>query len=77
VARVPLINFSFGEEESNMLFSIVAGVAIFGYAGWALVRYARKTRQGKCAACSLNKSCQSACSDVSALSGGGQSGRSV
>jgi hypothetical protein len=62
-----------------MLFSIVAGVAIFGYAGWSLVRYAHKTRQGKCAACSLNKSCQSACADVSQQLGGGSgsSGRPV
>ncbi|MBD3921684.1 FeoB-associated Cys-rich membrane protein [Paenibacillus sp. PR3] len=48
-----------------MLFNIIVGAAIFGYAGWTLVRYVRKTRQGKCAACSLQSSCQTACSSVS------------
>ncbi|WP_281941618.1 FeoB-associated Cys-rich membrane protein [Paenibacillus tyrfis] len=47
-----------------MVFSIIAGVVIFGYAAWSLVRYVRKTRQGKCAACSLNKTCLSGCSDA-------------
>ncbi|RUS47427.1 FeoB-associated Cys-rich membrane protein [Cohnella sp. AR92] len=47
-----------------MIFSIIVGIAIFGYAGWTLSRYYRKTRQGKCAACSLQPSCQSACSDM-------------
>lgn len=51
-----------------MLVTIVLGVAIFCYAGWSLFRYVRKTKQGKCAACSLNKTCQSACSDMVASS---------
>ncbi|MFC5402677.1 FeoB-associated Cys-rich membrane protein [Cohnella soli] len=47
-----------------MIFSIIVGIAIFGYAGWTLTRYVRKTRQGKCAACSLQSSCQSPCSSI-------------
>lgn len=47
-----------------MVFSIVMGMLIFGYAGWTLVRYIRKTRQGKCAACSLSETCQTGCSSV-------------
>ncbi|MDO7907976.1 FeoB-associated Cys-rich membrane protein [Paenibacillus sp. JX-17] len=47
-----------------MIFTIIASAGIFGYAGWTLSRYVRKTRQGKCAACSLNQSCQTACSDM-------------
>ncbi|TJY39617.1 FeoB-associated Cys-rich membrane protein [Cohnella pontilimi] len=47
-----------------MIFSIIAGAGIFGYAGWTLTRYFKKTRQGKCAACSLQASCQTSCSQV-------------
>lgn len=46
-----------------MLFNIIVGVAIFGYAGWALTKYVRKVRQGKCAACSLSETCKTGCSD--------------
>ncbi|TVX99002.1 FeoB-associated Cys-rich membrane protein [Paenibacillus cremeus] len=46
-----------------MVFNLIAGVLIFGYAAWSIIRYVRKTRQGKCAACSLSESCQSACQD--------------
>ncbi|UJF35748.1 FeoB-associated Cys-rich membrane protein [Paenibacillus hexagrammi] len=49
-----------------MIFNIVIGFLIFGYAGWSLVRYVRKTKQGKCAACSLNQSCSSICSEFTA-----------
>ncbi|MEX1029486.1 MAG: FeoB-associated Cys-rich membrane protein [Paenibacillaceae bacterium] len=44
-----------------MLVSWLLGIAIFGYAVWTLYRFYQKSRQGKCAACSLNKSCQSTC----------------
>ncbi|MCL6571658.1 MAG: FeoB-associated Cys-rich membrane protein, partial [Bacillus sp. (in: Bacteria)] len=42
-----------------MFASIVIGVAIFGYASWALVRFINKSKKGKCAACDLNDSCSS------------------
>ncbi|HYK71598.1 MAG TPA: FeoB-associated Cys-rich membrane protein [Pseudoneobacillus sp.] len=45
-----------------MLVNIVIGLAIFGYAGWMLARHFKKSTQGKCAACSLNKSCNTSCS---------------
>ena len=51
-----------------MLFSVLIGLLIFSYAGWTIIGYARKTKQGKCAACSLNKSCSSACDDLSSAS---------
>ncbi|HEY2420349.1 MAG TPA: FeoB-associated Cys-rich membrane protein [Neobacillus sp.] len=44
-----------------MIASIVIGAAIFGYAGWALVRFINKSKKGKCAACELRKSCSSQC----------------
>jgi len=44
-----------------MIASIVIGAAIFGYAGWALTRFIKKSKKGKCAACSLNESCSSEC----------------
>ncbi|MGZ9583469.1 FeoB-associated Cys-rich membrane protein [Paenibacillus marinisediminis] len=34
---------------------------IFAYAIWAVVRQVRKSKQGACASCALNKSCSSGC----------------
>lgn len=48
------------------MINILVGIAIFGYAAWTLIRYYQKSKQGKCAACSLNKSCNTSCHDVSA-----------
>ena len=42
-----------------MMVSIIIGAVIFGYAGYTLFNFVKKSRKGKCAACSLNKSCQS------------------
>lgn len=42
-----------------MFVNILIGGAIFGYAIWALVRFIKKSKQGKCAACSLQKGCES------------------
>lgn len=42
-----------------MIFSILLGVAIFGYAGWTLFRFVRKSKEGKCAGCSVKNSCHS------------------
>ncbi|MCE5171386.1 FeoB-associated Cys-rich membrane protein [Paenibacillus profundus] len=36
--------------------------AIFAYAIWMVVRHVRKSKQGACASCALNRSCSSACS---------------
>ncbi len=44
-----------------MIANFVIGTVIFGYAGWALVRYIQKSKKGKCAACDVNKSCSSSC----------------
>ncbi|RUT33545.1 FeoB-associated Cys-rich membrane protein [Paenibacillus zeisoli] len=51
-----------------MVASIVIGAAIFGYAGWTLTSYIRKTKKGKCASCSLAKSCVTACNEVASSS---------
>lgn len=48
-----------------MLASILIGVLIFGYAGWTLLSYVKKTKKGKCAGCSLSKTCVSSCGDMS------------
>ncbi|MDR4945824.1 FeoB-associated Cys-rich membrane protein [Neobacillus cucumis] len=45
-----------------MIASIVIGVAIFGYAAWALVKFINRSKKGKCAACDLKNSCSSQCS---------------
>ncbi|MDP4083976.1 MAG: FeoB-associated Cys-rich membrane protein [Bacillota bacterium] len=44
-----------------MLVNIVIGIAIFGYASFALVKFIKKSKKGKCAACDLQKSCKSEC----------------
>ncbi|MDF2902869.1 MAG: virus attachment p12 family protein [Bacillus sp. (in: firmicutes)] len=42
-----------------MIVNFLIGGAIFGYAVWALVRFINKSKQGKCAACSLSDGCTS------------------
>ncbi|WP_316571212.1 FeoB-associated Cys-rich membrane protein [Neobacillus sp. YIM B06451] len=44
-----------------MVINFVIGGAIFGYAGWALVRFINRSKKGKCAACSIQDSCASGC----------------
>ncbi|QHZ44988.1 FeoB-associated Cys-rich membrane protein [Bacillus sp. NSP9.1] len=46
------------------LFNLIIGGLIFGYAAWTLVKLVKRSRKGKCAACELNRSCQSACENV-------------
>ncbi|GAM14657.1 FeoB-associated Cys-rich membrane protein [Mesobacillus selenatarsenatis] len=45
-----------------MIANILIGGAIFGYAGWAFYRFIKKSKEGKCAACSIQSSCSSNCS---------------
>ena len=40
-----------------MISSIIIGGLIFFYAGYALIRFIQKSKQGKCAGCSISKSC--------------------
>ncbi|HJV46231.1 MAG TPA: FeoB-associated Cys-rich membrane protein [Bacillota bacterium] len=40
-----------------MIFNLLLGTAIFGYAGWSLYRFIKKSRDGKCAHCSVKDSC--------------------
>ncbi|WML55217.1 FeoB-associated Cys-rich membrane protein [Neobacillus sp. PS3-12] len=47
-----------------MIFNVTIGVLIFGYAGWALYRSIKKSRQGKCAACELSKVCKTNCTTM-------------
>ncbi|MBU5268246.1 FeoB-associated Cys-rich membrane protein [Virgibacillus proomii] len=51
-----------------MIVNILIGLAIFGYAGWMMVRHIKKSKQGKCAACPLNKSCSCSCSEQESTS---------
>ncbi len=48
-----------------MIWSIVLGLLIFGYATWMVISFVKKSRQGKCGTCALKKSCNSGCSVVS------------
>jgi positive regulator of sigma E activity len=47
-----------------MIVNIVIGAGIFGYAGWSLFRFVKKSKQGKCASCEMRKGCETACNDV-------------
>jgi predicted negative regulator of RcsB-dependent stress response len=40
-----------------MIFSILIGAAIFGYAGYSGYRWYQKQKQGKCAACEVSDTC--------------------
>ncbi|WP_242144253.1 MULTISPECIES: FeoB-associated Cys-rich membrane protein [unclassified Bacillus cereus group] len=42
-----------------MIVNIVIGAVIFGYAVYTLFHFVKRSKKGKCAACSLNQSCQS------------------
>jgi hypothetical protein len=44
-----------------MVISMILGLLIFGYAAWTMIRHVKRSRKGKCAACSLNETCQVAC----------------
>jgi positive regulator of sigma E activity len=44
-----------------MLVNIAIGVGIFGYAGWALFRFVKKSKEGQCGSCATRKNCQTAC----------------
>ncbi|USG64352.1 FeoB-associated Cys-rich membrane protein [Brevibacillus ruminantium] len=46
-----------------MFISILIGVLIFAYAAFTLFRFVKRSKMGKCAGCSLNKSCSSSCSE--------------
>ncbi|PJO40461.1 FeoB-associated Cys-rich membrane protein [Lysinibacillus xylanilyticus] len=43
----------------TLLINILIGCIIFGYAGFTLYKSIKKQKKGKCAACSLQKSCSS------------------
>ncbi len=45
-----------------MMVNIIIGGLIFGYAGFALIKFLKKSKQGKCAACSIKDSCNTTCS---------------
>lgn len=48
-----------------MIINVLIGGLIFGYAGWTLLRFIRKSsKEGKCAGCSIKNSCKSSCSPM-------------
>ncbi len=44
-----------------MFVNIAIGAVIFGYASWTIFRHVKKSKEGKCAACSLKNNCQTKC----------------
>ncbi|WP_075981554.1 FeoB-associated Cys-rich membrane protein [Bacillus massilinigeriensis] len=46
-----------------MIVNIVIGMAVFGYAGWALIRFINRSKEGKCAGCAVKNSCSTNCID--------------
>jgi radical SAM protein with 4Fe4S-binding SPASM domain len=51
-----------------MLLNFIIGAAIFGYAAYALLRFFKKAKEGKCAGCDVKSSCQSSCGKEDYLS---------
>lgn len=47
-----------------MLINGILALLIFGYAGWTLYRYVKKSRQGRCASCEIQKACQTKSSEA-------------
>jgi radical SAM protein with 4Fe4S-binding SPASM domain len=47
-----------------MILNLLLGALIFGYAAFTLFRFVKKSRQGKCSACSMKDSCSSICSQA-------------
>nr|WP_090988341.1 FeoB-associated Cys-rich membrane protein [Bacillus sp. OV322] len=45
-----------------MMINFILGALIIGYASWAMYKFISKSKQGKCGACALKKSCSSDCS---------------
>ncbi|MGL4818516.1 MAG: FeoB-associated Cys-rich membrane protein [Bacilli bacterium] len=41
--------------------TIIITALILGYAAYSLFRYVQRTQKGKCAGCSLSKTCDSNC----------------
>ncbi|MBU8880054.1 FeoB-associated Cys-rich membrane protein [Bacillus sp. FJAT-29790] len=48
-----------------MVVNFIIGGLIFGYASWSLIKFIKKSKQGKCASCSAKKSCTSSCGPIS------------
>ncbi|MGG0719269.1 FeoB-associated Cys-rich membrane protein [Robertmurraya massiliosenegalensis] len=42
-----------------MMVNIIIGGLIFGYASWALWKFIKRSKQGKCASCDIKGSCSS------------------
>ncbi|WP_102271946.1 FeoB-associated Cys-rich membrane protein [Cytobacillus massiliigabonensis] len=51
-----------------MFVNIIIGGLIFGYASWSLIKFIKKSKQGKCAGCSVKNSCSSSCHSISDVS---------
>ncbi|PKG25412.1 FeoB-associated Cys-rich membrane protein [Niallia nealsonii] len=41
-----------------MIISIILGALIFFYTSYSLFRFIQKSKQGKCASCSISKLCE-------------------
>ncbi|APR60116.1 FeoB-associated Cys-rich membrane protein [Staphylococcus condimenti] len=41
----------------TILINAVIILLIFGYAAYTLIRFFKKSKQGKCAACDINQGC--------------------
>ncbi|WP_458414342.1 FeoB-associated Cys-rich membrane protein [Schinkia sp. CFF1] len=41
-----------------MVANTIIGLVIFGYAGYALMKYIKNSKKGKCAGCAVQNSCK-------------------
>ncbi len=44
-----------------MFVDLLLCSAIFGYAGWTLYRFVKRSQEGACSACSVKDRCQTPC----------------
>lgn len=45
--------------------NVFIGTLIFGYAGWIMVRFVKKSKKGACTSCPVNTSCSKKnCHDI-------------
>ncbi|MBC1522061.1 FeoB-associated Cys-rich membrane protein [Listeria aquatica] len=42
----------------TLLLNILLGACIFGYTAYALIRFVKRSKKGKCAACELEETCE-------------------
>ncbi len=51
-----------------MIVDILIGSLVFGYAGWTLYRFVKRSKQGTCSGCCNSDGCTSSCQETNKAS---------